>query len=252
VSFHASVRRAEELLGHRFSDQTLIEAALTHPSARTGLPASFCYERLEFLGDSILGAVIATELFKRFPELDEGKLTLMKVALVSGRTLSEVADGLGIGELIRFGDSELGTGSRGMRSALENVYESLVGALYLDGGFDVTHEFILRTLGPQITDDLARDLEPPKSRLQEAIQRDYHTTPTYKVVDQCGPRHSPTFTSVVLVDGVRQGRGKGSSKKESETNAALDALVRMGYQVESEADTDKDPAEGAGDAAERA
>lgn len=246
MSFHSHVKRAEEILGHTFKDQTLIEAALTHPSARTGLPSNVSYERLEFLGDSILGAVVATELFKRYPDLDEGQLTLMKVALVSGKTLTEVSQSLGVGDLIRFGDSERGTGARGMRSALENVYESLVGALYLDAGIEPTREFILRTLGPHMTEDIARNLEPPKSRLQEATQRDLHATPAYELVNETGPRHHPTFTSVVTVDGVRRGRGQGSSKKESETNAAIDALERMGYQVESEESNEH--ADGARDA----
>ena len=110
-------------------------AAITHPSAVEGLPVTASYERLEFLGDSILGAIVATDLFERFSSMDEGELTRLKISLVSGKTLSAVAESLGIGECIVFGESEKGTGSRGLPSALENVYESVVGALYLDGGY---------------------------------------------------------------------------------------------------------------------
>ena len=224
------LRRAEELVGHAFADRSLLEAALTHPSATEGLPVSASYERLEFLGDSILGAIVADELFERFRDMDEGRLTLMKVALVSGETLSRVAGELGVGELVVLGESLLGTGGRGMRSALEDVYEALVGALYLDGGTACARSFVLATLGSLMEEDAARDLEPPKSRLQQHTQRDLHETPTYEIVASEGPAHSPTFTAVVSVGGARRGRGSGSSKKEAETNAALDALGRMGYR----------------------
>ena len=159
---------------------------------------------------------------------------LLKIALVSGDMLSDVAAKLGIADLILFGESEKGTGARGMRSALENVYEALVGALYVDGGYDAAHAFVARTLHPRITPDLARNVVPPKSRLQEVIQRDYRVGPTYKLEGESGPAHSPTFTSVVLVEGRRVGRGQGSPKKESQANAAADALVRMGYEEAGE------------------
>ena len=122
--------RAQEISGHEFNNKVLLRAALTHPSAVEGQPVSASYERLEFLGDSILGAVVARSLFESYPEFDEGKLTRLKVSLVSGATLSEVSYELGIDDIIIFGASETGTGARGLHSALENVYESLVGALY--------------------------------------------------------------------------------------------------------------------------
>lgn len=223
------IARAEELLGHHFEDQELIRSALTHPSAVENKPVSASYERLEFLGDSILGGLVALDLFEMFPELDEGGLSRLKISLVSGETLSKVADELGIGPLILLGDSERGTGARGMHSALENVYESLVGALYLDAGVEKTHEFIRRTLGPHMTPEIVRKPLSPKSRLQEVTQRDFHCGPEYKLVAEEGPAHEPTFTSVVLVNGKRVGRGKGSSKKESEAQAAENALEELGY-----------------------
>ena len=194
--------RAQEILGHEFNNKVLLRAALTHPSAVEGQPVSASYERLEFLGDSILGAVVARSLFESYPEFDEGKLTRLKVSLVSGATLSEVSHELGIDDIIIFGASETGTGARGLHSALENVYESLVGALYLDAGWDVA---------------------------AECVQADGHEPPAYKLVGSEGPAHAPTFTAVVLIDGIRQGRGSGSSKKEAEGAAALEALDRMGY-----------------------
>ena len=223
------VARIEEICGHHFDNKDLITSAITHPSAVEGQPVSASYERLEFLGDSILGAMVATDLFEKFPAMDEGKLTRMKISLVSGKTLSVVAGDLGIGELIIFGESEKGTGSRGMHSALENVYEAVVGALYLDAGFEKTHAFVQRTLAPYVSPKLAERPISPKSLLQEVTQRDMRCAPEYKLEGEEGPAHKPTFVSVVLVDGKRQGRGEGPSKKESESAAALDALERLGY-----------------------
>ena len=174
--------RAQEILGHEFNNKVLLRAALTHPSAVEGQPVSASYERLEFLGDSILGAVFARSLFESYPEFDEGKLTRLKVSLVSGATLSEVSHELGIDDIIIFGASETGTGARGLHSALENVYESLVGALYLDAGWDVAAEFIHRTLKPHLASERAEHPANPKSFLQECVQADGHEPPAYKLV----------------------------------------------------------------------
>ncbi len=221
------IEHIERICNHTFANRELITAAITHPSAVEHLPVSASYERLEFLGDSILGAIVATDLFERFRDMDEGKLTRLKISLVSGKTLSRVSEELGIGECIVFGESEKGTGARGLHAALENVYESVVGALYLDGGYDVTHEFVSRTLGPHMVPELADRPVSPKSRLQEITQREMRCAPEYRLEGEQGPAHSPTFTSVVLVEGRRVGRGMGSSKKEAESVAAADAIARL-------------------------
>ncbi|WP_144743084.1 ribonuclease III [Enorma burkinafasonensis] len=221
--------RAEKICGHEFNDKKLLRTALTHPSAVEGEPVGSSYERLEFLGDSILGSIVALALFRSYPDLDEGKLTRLKVSLVAGSTLSEVAHELGIDECIIFGASETGTGARGLHSALENVYESLVGALFLDGGREVAERFIMDTLKPHLATERAERPSNPKSYLQECVQGDRMEPPVYKLVDTSGPAHAPTFTAVVMVDGVRQGRGSGPSKKEAEAAAAQDALARLGY-----------------------
>ena len=229
MSIADKLARAEVILGHQFNDRDLLRSAITHPSAVEGQPVSASYERLEFLGDSILGSVVALALFRSYPEYDEGKLTRLKVSLVSGFTLSDVGEELGIGDCIILGPSETGTGARGMHSALENVYESMVGALFLDAGIEATTDFIHRTLKPHMADERAEHPTNPKSYLQECVQSDHLETPAYKVVDSAGPAHEPTFTAVALIGGIRQGRGEGSSKKEAEAAAALDALERMGY-----------------------
>lgn len=228
-SIAEKMNRAEAICDHTFTDRDLLRSAITHPSAVEGQPVSASYERLEFLGDSILGSIVALALFKAYPNFDEGKLTRLKVSLVSGATLSDVGLELGIDKCIVFGASETGTGARGMHSALENVYESLVGAMYLDGGWGVAEAFISRTLKPHLATERAEHPSNPKSFLQECVQGDRFDPPAYKLVDTSGPAHAPTFTAVALVDGIRRGRGTGSSKKEAEAAAALDALERMGY-----------------------
>lgn len=223
------IRAAEALLKHTFKDRELLRAALTHPSAAEGRSIAASYERLEFLGDSVLGAIVARDLFLAYPQSDEGELSRLKTAAVSGKTLSHVADELGIAELIFFGASESGTGSRGLTSALENVYEALVGALYLDAGYDAAHAFVSSTLGSRLTTGAKLIFEiNPKSRLQEYLQKRHEEVPTYKLVLEQGPAHSPTFTSVAFSGKTKLGRGSGSSKKQSELAAALDALKRLG------------------------
>lgn len=221
----------ERLCSYSFKDKTLLERAITHPSAVEGHSLADSYERLEFLGDSLLGAIVAAEIYRRFPSLDEGEMTRLKIALVSGNTLSRVAEDAGLADYIIMGESELGTGSRGMHSALEDVYEALVGAIHLDGGPEPTQNFVWETLGNHIAAGLSEVPINPKSSFQEVAQREFRATPFYKLISEEGPAHHPTFTSVVIVDGVRMGRGSGSSKKLSEAEAAFDALKNLGYDA---------------------
>lgn len=228
MKLHRRVKAVEEIVGHHFENQDLIAAAITHPSAAEGMPVSASYERLEFLGDAVLETIVADEVFTRFPTMDEGQLTDLKIALVSGSMLSEVSKSLGLSELIVFGVSELGTNTRGMKSALEDVYEALVGALYVDAGFEGARAFVLKTLGSYMVPETVRLTMNPKTLLQEITQSgNMRMTPTYRLESTEGPAHARTFTSVALLDGRRVGRGKGSSKKESENAAAADAIRRI-------------------------
>lgn len=221
------LERSQEILDYRFSDKSLLLAAITHPSATEGRSVKFSYERLEFLGDSILGAIVAAVAFDRFPDLDEGGLTRIKVALVSGSSLSDVADGLGFADIIVFGSSETGTGKRGLHSALENVYEAVVAALYLDGGIEAASNFVKTTLIPRMSLDMAKEPENPKSALQEKLQED-GITPTYKLVETQGPPHDRTFVSQVFAGVQGLARGVGRTKKEAESQAAKSALDSLG------------------------
>ena len=219
--------QAESIIGYHFKNEQFLLSAITHPSANEGRSVRYSYERLEFLGDSVLGAIVASEAFNRFHDLDEGGLTRIKVALVSGSNLSEVAEGLGLADVIMFGSSEQGTGRRGLHSALENVYEAIVAALYLDAGLDAAHTFVENTLIERMSLDLAREPENPKSALQEKLQED-GITPTYRLVETQGPPHDRTFVAQVFAGDQGLAQGTGRTKKEAESQAAKSTLARLG------------------------
>ena len=218
--------QAQEILDYQFENANLLLSAITHPSATEGKSVKYSYERLEFLGDSILGAIVASTAFHAFHDLDEGGLTRIKVALVSGASLADVAEKLGFAEVIVFGSSETGTGKRGLHSALENVYEAVVAALYLDGGLEVARAFVERTLIPRMSLDMASEPENPKSALQEKLQED-GITPTYKLIETQGPPHDRTFVAQVYAGTQGLARGVGRTKKEAESQAARSTLARL-------------------------
>ena len=218
---------AQKIIGHEFENEQLLLSAITHPSANEGRSVKYSYERLEFLGDSVLGAIVASVAFNRFHDLDEGGLTRIKVALVSGASLADVAEGLGFADIIMFGSSEQGTGRRGLHSALENVYEAVVAALYLDAGVKAAEEFVDRTLIDRMSLDLAREPENPKSALQEKLQED-GITPTYRLVETQGPPHDRTFVAQVFAGDQGLAQGVGRTKKEAESQAAKSTLARLG------------------------
>lgn len=219
--------KAQSIIEHEFGNEQLLLSAITHPSAAEGKSVRYSYERLEFLGDSILGAIVAAKAFERFHDLDEGGLTRIKVALVSGSSLADVAQALGFADVIVFGSSETGTGKRGLHSALENVYEAIVAALYLDGGIDAAESFVERTLMGRMSLDLAKEPENPKSALQEKLQED-GITPTYKLVETQGPPHDRTFVAQVFAGDQGLAQGTGRTKKEAESQAAKSTLARLG------------------------
>ncbi len=223
----ARMRLAETIVAHTFEDRELLRRAITHPSAVESKDPSLYYERLEYLGDSILGFLVAEEVYRRFPTMTEGGMTRIKISVVSGSVLSEVAAQMGLHEALVLGESEKGTGSRGMASALENTFEALVAALYVDAGIEVARSFVLETLGPRISEDAALTPENPKSVLQELVQSRGETV-AYRVLSAEGPPHDRVFTSVVQVEGVVLGTGSGRSKKEAEAAAAQAALESIG------------------------
>ncbi len=210
------------LLGHRFRDGSLLRAALTHPSWAVEHGGTD-NERLEFLGDSVLSFVVAEYLYATFPDVPEGVLTKMKVALTSGRTLSEVARGSRLQGALRLGRGATRDAARD--SVLENTFEALVGAVYLDAGIVAVRQIVLRALAGRVDPEaLLATLADSKTRLQELTQSRGLGLPLYEIVDQSGPPHEPIFTATVHVAGTLSGSGCGASKQAAE-QAAAEAAV---------------------------
>lgn len=217
-----SRRRAEleQALGHAFADPALLSEALTHASAvGTGSRPRRSYERLEFLGDRVLGLVIAHLLIERFPADAEGALTQRHAALVQKAALIAVAERLALGRWIEIGRHEAESGGRTKPALLADCCEAVIGALYLDGGLEAARRFIGEAWEPLLAEALA----PPrdaKTTLQEWAQARGLEIPTYEVVARSGPPHDPCFTVEARVPGLEPTRGQGRSKRVAEREAA--------------------------------
>ena len=184
------------------------------------------YERLEFMGDSVLGFVIASLLFKEHPEMREGDLTKSKSFLVQTNYLASLAKREHYDEFISAGHSLTIEEATHNKSILEDIFEAVIGAIYLDQGIAFAIEFIKKIYGDDIKNFVLTEIKDFKSMLQEAMQAEYRSSVTYKTYETIGPPHNRTFKVEVLFNGVVLGRGVGSSKKEAEQNAAKDALSK--------------------------
>ena len=216
----------EKKLGYRFRDRKLLEEALNHSSYanehRGGLGSN---ERLEFLGDSVLGFVSAEHLFREHPDLPEGDLTRMRASLVCEQSLYEVARELELGSYLKLGRGEEAGGGRERQSILADAMEAVFAAVYLDGGIEAVRELIVRVLLSQAADSQER--KDYKTTLQEVVQRRSGQVLTYHMISQSGPDHNKTFLFEVRLNEESVGRGEGRSKKEAEQAAARDALEKM-------------------------
>lgn len=212
--------------GYDFRDENLLRLALTHPSvAHESGTASAHNQRLEFLGDAVLGLVLTEMLYKRFPAFEEGPLTKARAKLVNRHSLAGRARSLGLGNHLILSRGEEVSGGRDRSSALADAYEALLGAIFLDGGFDAARDFILREFAGAFDELSARPLiENPKGELQELLQSRSSRAPEYQTIQIAGSDHDPLFECAVLHDGVELARGKGKSKKSAESAAALVAL----------------------------
>lgn len=220
------VAQAETLLGVTFHDPELLIEALTHPSYAAENEGVTGYDRLEFLGDSIMGFLVADYLYRHRPAEPEGGLTRLKIGAVAGETLAFVADGLGLGPLILMGKGAARSGGRNRSSVLENCLEALIGAVYMDQGLDVARELVMRLL-TQYLHGAPVPPADPKSALQELVQADGGPPPAYRIVSTTGPPHDRVFTAEAVVNGRSLGAGTGASKKEAEKAAASDALLSL-------------------------
>jgi ribonuclease-3 len=220
-----ALQRCEARIAYQFNDRTLLRAALTHASGADHRLAS--NERLEFLGDAILGAVVCELLFKEYPEYLEGDLTKIKSVVVSRQTCAKISDALGLKDFLILGK---GMGDRATvpPSLLADVFESLLAAIYLDGGDAASRAFIEQYIGPEIELAAAGDWgENYKSLLQQFAQRELGTTPTYQLVDEKGPDHSKCFKVSAQVGKQRFQPAWGRNKKEAEQRAACNALAEL-------------------------
>ncbi len=220
----------EAKLGYTFHDRGLLINALLHRSHIhvTGQDREQSNERLEFLGDAVLGLVVNEHLYHKFPERSEGDLTKMKSLLVCGSRLFEVAGELDLGVHIRMSRSEAATGGRHRSSILADTTEAIIGAVYLDGGLAPAAAVIQRVVLMGSDKILVRrSLRNYKSRLQELIQARYKSPPRYKVLEVTGPDHDRLFKVVVTYNGTALGEGEGRNKKAAEQNAARKALDNL-------------------------
>ncbi len=226
----ADLAALQTVIGLRFKDASLLELSLIHSSYVNENPdlAPVSNERLEFLGDAVLGFVFATRLYNSFGHSSEGELTRLRSRLVRGSTLARAAARIGLGEYLYLGKGEEASGGRSKPANLAGALEALIGAAYLDQGTITAGEVASRLLGSDFTELTGPEAGMDyKSRLQEYAQASQQVTPRYRIVDTSGPDHARRFTAEVRLDDEPLGRGQGHSKKEAETEAARQALIKL-------------------------
>lgn len=224
-----NIKGLEERIGYSFKNPKLLETALTHPSFGGDHHVPH-YQRLEFLGDAVLELAVSRYLFFELPEVDEGKLTRIRAYLVREETLCRAAEKIELGQYIRLSVGEERSGGRKKPSILCDVMESVLAAVYLDGGFDEAVRIIALTLKDELIPDMLEDHLDAKSRLQELMQRS-GGMPVYEFISMEGPPHAPVFCYRVL-DGTEElGTGTGTSKQNAQQAAAREALKRIGAKA---------------------
>ncbi len=224
-----AVSRLEELVGYGFKDSDLARLALRHGSAANAA-SDGTYQRLEFLGDAVLGAAVALLLYRQFPDADQGALTRMRSHLIRSRALAIQAAALGLDQLVEVGVGEQIERRNESSKLLEDVFEAVVGAVLLDGGFDAAFGFVERQLAEELEqlDERSLRLANPKTTLQEEAQARGLPAPSYRQVRASGPDHSKLWVFEVLWDGEEVARGEGRSKRDAQEQAARRALERLG------------------------
>ena len=223
----------EERLGYQFADKALLERALTHISALSGGAHNrvSSYQRLEFLGDHVLGLVISDMLYRAFPNANEGELSRRLADLVRKETCAEVARAMDVGPALKLGNSESHAGGRLRATILGDACEALIGAVFLDGGYGAADELVGRFWKERMLKPL-RPLRDPKTMLQEWAQARGLPTPAYRELARTGPHHDPEFRVAVALPDRPPAEGLGSSKRAAEQNAAAAMLERVGVAVD--------------------
>jgi ribonuclease-3 len=219
----------QNTLGVSFKDLSLLEQALVHSSyINENMGITTSNERLEFLGDAVLGLIIARELYQRLPQSTEGEMTELRSSLVRGDALSRIAEAISLGDYLYLGKGEKASGGRLKPANLAGAMEAVIAAVFLDQGLGVTRNFIIRLMDKELNKILSQGTEPDyKSQLQELIQSRYQQTPTYQVIEAIGPDHDRSFTVEVRVGDTVLGMGSGKSKKAAEEESARSALDQL-------------------------
>jgi ribonuclease-3 len=210
-------------VGYSFHRPELLGLAVVHRSSRAR--AGENNEQLEFLGDAVLDLAISDLLMSRFPRADEGELSKRRAALVNARVLADKAAAIGLGDELHLGKGEEKSGGRTKPSILAAVYEAIIGAVYLDGGFEAARDLVSSHFEKELRTETRDSPADHKSRLQEVAQRLFRQTPTYTLVDASGPDHDRAFVAEIRIGGRLYGRGQGKSKKQAQQEAALQALA---------------------------
>lgn len=218
----------EARVGHVFRDKDLLRWALTHVSASAHRPDS--YERLEFLGDRVLGLAVAHMIYEGFPDDSEGELSRRLAALVRKETCAEVAELWGVGPYIRLGEGEAQAGGRKKRAILGDICEAIIGAVFLDGGAEAAERVVREAFGPKMH-EAGRALRDAKTALQEWAQARRLAPPRYRLVSRSGPDHAPFFELAVEIEGFEAAIGSGSSKRAAEQAAAAAFIAREGVEA---------------------
>jgi ribonuclease III len=226
-------KELEERIGHSFAQASLLDVALTHISALSGKSRAGSYQRLEFLGDHVLGLVISDMLFRAFPAADEGELSRRLADLVRRETCADVARSVDLGAAIKLGASDASAGGRRRLAILADVCEALIGAVFLDGGYAAAAAMIERLWGERMRAP-ARPLRDPKTVLQEWAQARGLPTPSYREVARTGPHHDPEFRISVALPALEPAEGIGRSKRAAEQAAAAALLAREGVEADVE------------------
>ena len=225
-----SAKRSEELaetLGHVFVDPGLLRRALTHSSAKAGAQQALDYERLEFLGDRVLGLVIADLLLDQYPRASEGELARRFNRLVRKETCASVAEEISLGDYVIMSTNEAKSGGRAKKTILGDACEAVLGALFVDGGFEAARAIIRKLWSGHLGDD-GEPLRDAKSALQEWAQGQGLDLPEYIVSAREGPDHEPHFTTRVKVQGMLEAKGRGANKRAAQQAAAKAMLLREG------------------------
>ncbi len=216
-----------ERLGRPFNDPVLLDRALAHRSWCAENDGAVSNERLEFLGDAVLGLVVTDHLFLAYPDLPEGELAKVRASLVSSEALAEVAASLDLGSFILLGKGEAASGGREKPSILADAMEAVIGAVYIDGGWSAASDLVMRLLGDRIEEAAAGPGgHDYKTRLQELAAHRFDQLPRYEVHDE-GPDHAKHFFAKVFLAGHERGRGEGRSKKQAEQGAARAAWIEL-------------------------